>query len=104
MKKNSVMIKEGEKVKVDPRLTGLDEWIEGTLEEAISAAQDGACYTQESIKIYASNEKFEEGSEELYILCEQAPVAEWRWWGVPAEEDGENIIVFANGHYELIIY
>ena len=23
------MIKEGEKVKVDPRLTGLDEWIEG---------------------------------------------------------------------------
>lgn len=28
MKKNSVMIKEGEKVKVDPRLTGLDEWIE----------------------------------------------------------------------------
>ena len=27
MKKNSVMIKEGEKVKVDPRLTGLDEWI-----------------------------------------------------------------------------
>ena len=81
-----------------------NEWIEGTLEEAISAAQDGACYTQESIKIYASNEKFEEGSEELYILCEQAPVAEWRWWGVPAEEDGENIIVFANGHYELIIY
>ena len=31
MKKNSVMIKEGEKVKVDPRLTGLDEWIEGTV-------------------------------------------------------------------------
>ena len=25
------MIKEGEKVKVDPRLTGLDEWIEGTV-------------------------------------------------------------------------
>ena len=23
--------KEGEKVKVDPRLTGLDEWIEGTV-------------------------------------------------------------------------
>ena len=31
MKKDSVMIKEGEKVKVDPRLTGLDEWIEGTV-------------------------------------------------------------------------
>ena len=27
------MIKEGEKVKVDPRLTGLDEWIEGTVIE-----------------------------------------------------------------------
>ena len=31
MKKKSVMIKEGEKIKIDTRLTGLDERIEGTV-------------------------------------------------------------------------
>ena len=33
MKKNSVMIKEGEKVKVDPRLTENEEGVLSTVEE-----------------------------------------------------------------------
>lgn len=31
MKKSGVIVREGEKVKVGPRLTGLGEWIEGTI-------------------------------------------------------------------------
>ena len=89
---------------IDYQMQGGNEWVYGTLEDAIKAAKDGAYYSQQSIKIFSSDEKYEEGSEELYLLCEQTPVAEWHWWDVPNEEDGENIIVFANGHYELIIY
>ena len=89
---------------IDYQMQGGNEWVYGTLEDAIKSAKDGAYYSQQSIKIFSSDEKYEEGSEELYLLCEQTPVAEWHWWDVPTEEDGENIIVFANGHYELIIY
>ena len=67
-----------------------NEYVTGTLEEAIKTARDGASYTQCDIDI-------------IDIYDGDTIVATWRWVGLQAEDDEDDIIRFGTaGHYSLI--
>nr|DAW81127.1 MAG TPA: hypothetical protein [Caudoviricetes sp.] len=61
--------------------TGVTEEIEGTLEDAFAAAEEGMAYTQENVTIESEN------STEKYIS---------HWYGVVPEEDDMVLMQFGD--------
>ena len=68
-----------------------------SLAEAMHAADDGACYTQNDIEIYKVSALEKYGNEAV-------PIARRRWWGIaydPEEDDDDraDVICIGGGYY-----
>lgn len=83
--------------------TGAGNEYAETLEEAKALADEGACYTQQSIHIYEVESETDNDIDYDYYETPRQPVAIRNWYGVAYDEEEsyeENPICFGDfGYY-----
>lgn len=84
--------------------TGAGNEYAETLEEAKALADEGACYTQQSIHIYEVESETDNDIDYDYYDTPRQPVAIRNWYGVAYDEEEsyeENPICFGDfGYYD----